>query len=330
MPQSSYLQTIARRGKSPLPVLMPPRSPLSRIESPLTAEVAHESIPVQPPSEPANRVVVSPQQQPSIQIKQVRSPVDSATTAPARLPSSIEVPQEIQATSVLSQTSSVSPAVENSQQKTSLTVQPTTPVTHSLPAPEDLAQLPNRSGQSSNFAPVTTVPKPRSYLAKAATSLMLKTSPKVSKAASPEGSESVVIHSKVSKEASPEVSESVVIHSKVSKAASPEIASSEVSESVVIHSKVSKAASPEIASPEVSESVVILQVPQNDSARQKFDRPPQSTATAQSNTVHIGTIDIHIAPPPTPPIQPVATAPKPVALSPLARGFTSSFGLRQG
>jgi hypothetical protein len=307
MPQSSYLQTIARRGKSPLPVLMPPRSPLSRIEVPLTAEVADESIPVQPPSEPANRVVVSPQQQPSIQMKQVRSPVDSATTSPARLPSSIEVPQEIQATSVLSQTSSVSPAVQNSPQKTSLTVQPTTPVTHSIPAPEELSQLPNRSGQSSNFALVTT-PKPRSYLAKAATSLMLKTSPKVSKAASPET-------------ASPEGSESVVIHSKVSKAASPE-----GSESVVIHSKVSKT-----ASPEVSESVVILQVPQNDSARQKFDRPPRSsTATAQGNTVHIGTIDIHIAPPPTPPIQPVATAPKPVAVSPLARGFTSSFGLRQG
>ena len=318
MPQSSYLQTIARRGKSDLPLLMPPRSPLSRIESPQTPEVADESIPVQPPSEPANRVVVSSEQQPSIQMKQVRSPVDSATTPPARLPSSIEVPQEIQATSVLSQTSSVSPAVQNSQQKTSLTVQPTTPVTHSIPAPEELSQLPNRSsGQSSNFAPVTTVPKPRSYLAKAATSLMLKTSPKVSKEASPET-------------ASPEVSKSVVIHSKVSKAASPEIASPEVSESVVIHSKVSKAASPEIASPEVSESVVILQVPQNDSARQKFDRPPQSTATAQGNTVHIGTIDIHIAPPPTPPIQPVATAPKPVALSPLARGFTSSFGLRQG
>lgn len=305
MPQSSYLQTIARRGKSALPVLVPPRSPLSRIEVPLTAEVADESIPVQPPSEPANRVVVSPQQQPSIQMKQVRSPVDSATTAPARLPSSIELPQEIQATSVLSQTSSVvlsqtssvSPAVENSQQKTSTqSVQPTTPVTHSIPAPEELSQLPNRSsGQSSNFAPVTTVPKPRSYLAKAATSLMLKTSPKVSKEAS------------------------------------PETASPEVSESVVIHSKVSKAASPEIASPEVSESVVILQVPQNDSAPQKFDRPPRSsTATAQGNTVHIGTIDIHIAPPPTPPIQPVATAPKPVALSPLARGFTSSFGLRQG
>ena len=295
MPQSSYLQTIARRGKSDLPLLMPPRSPLSRIESPQTPEVADESIPVQPPSEPANRVVVSSEQQPSIQMKQVRSPVDSATTPPARLPSSIEVPQEIQATSVLSQTSSVSPAVQNSQQKTSLTVQPTTPVTHSIPAPEELSQLPNRSsGQSSNFAPVTTVPKPRSYLAKAATSLMLKTSPKVSKEAS------------------------------------PETASPEVSKSVVIHSKVSKAASPEIASPEVSESVVILQVPQNDSARQKFDRPPQSTATAQGNTVHIGTIDIHIAPPPTPPIQPVATAPKPVALSPLARGFTSSFGLRQG
>jgi hypothetical protein len=312
MPQPSYLQTIARRGKSPLPVLMPPRSPLSRIEVPLTAEVADESIPVQSPSEPANRVVVSPQQQASIQMKQARSPVDSATTAPARLPSSIEVPQEIQATPVLSQRSSVSPAVQNFQQKTSLTVQPTTPVTHSIPAPEELSQLPTRSGQSSNFAPVTSVPKPRSYLAKAATSLMLKTSPKVSKEASPEI-------------ASPEVSESVVIHSKVSKEASPE-----ASESVVIHSKVSKAASPEIASPEVSESVVILQVPQNDSARQKFDRPPQSTATAQSNTVRIGTIDIHIAPPPTPPIQPVATAPKPVALSPLARGFTSSFGLRQG
>lgn len=278
MPQSSYLQTIARRGKSHLPVLMPPRSPLSRIEVPLMPEVADESIPIQPPSEPANRVVVSPQQQPSsTQMKQVPSllppsPVDAATTAPAQVPSSIELPQEIQATSVLSKTSSVSPAVQNSQQKTSLTVQPTTPVTHSIPAPEELAQLPNRSGQSSNFAPVTPVPKPRSYLAKAATSLMLKTSPKVS-----------------------------------------------------------KVASPQIASPEVSESVVILQAPQNDSARQKFDRPPRSsTATAQGNTVHIGTIDIHIAPLPTPPIKPVATAPKPVALSPLTRGFTSSFGLRQG
>ena len=329
MPQSSYLQTIARRGKSHLPVLMPPRSPLSRIEVPLTAEVADESIPVQPPSEPANKVVVSSQQQPSTQMKQVpsllpRSPVDSATTAPAQVPSSVEVPQEIQATPVLSQTSSVSPAVQNSQQKTSLTVPPTTPVTHSIPGPDSLAQLPNRSGKISHLAPVTTVPKPRSYLAKAATSLMLKTSPKVSKEASAEI-------------ASPEVSESVIIYPKVSKEASAEIASPEVSEPVIIYPKVSKVASTEIASPEESESFVILQAPQNDSAsnispseRQKFDRSPQSAATAQGNTVHIGTIDIHIAPPPTPPIQPVATAPKPVALSPLARGFTSSFGLRQG
>ena len=307
MPQSSYLQTIARRGKSHLPVLMPPRSPLSRIEVPQNPEVADESIPVQPPSEPANRVIVSPQQQSSsTQMKQVpsllpRSPVDSATTAPAEVPSSVEVPQEIKATPVLSQTSSVSPAVQNSQQKTSLSVPPTTPFTHSIPGPDSLAQLPNRSGKISNLAPVTPVQKPRSYLAKAATSLMLKTSPKVSKEAS------------------------------------AEIASPEVSEPVIIYPKVSKEASTEIASPEVSESLVILQAPQNDSAsnispseRQKFDRLPQSATTAQSNTVHIGTIDIHIAPPPTPPIQPVSTAPKPVALSPLARGFTSSFGLRQG
>lgn len=313
MPQLSYLQTIARRGTSHLPVLMPPRSPLSRIESPQTPEIAHESIAVQPPSEPANRVVVSSEQQPSTQMKQVRSsPVDLATTSPAKVPS-IELSQEFQAAPVFSQTNSVSPAVQNSPQKTSLTVQPTTPVTHSIPAPEELSQLPNRSGQSSNLAPITTLPKPRSYLAKAATSLMLKTSPKVSQVASPET-------------ASPEVSESVVIHSKLSKTAS-----SEVSESVVIDSKLSKIASPETPSPEVSESVVILQVPQNDSARQKFDRPPRSsTATDQGNKVHIGTIDIHIASPPTPPIQPVATAPKSVALSPLARGFTSSFGLRQG
>ncbi|MEG4318612.1 MULTISPECIES: hypothetical protein [unclassified Microcoleus] len=301
MPQSSYLQTIARRGTSHLPVLMPPRSPLSRIEAPQTPEVAGESIPAQLPSEPANRVVVSSEQQPSIQMKQVRSPVDSATTSPAQVPS-VELPQEIQATPVFSQTSSVSPAVQNSQQQPSTqTVQPTTPVSHSIQPPDSLAQSPNRSGQSSNLTSVTTLPKPRSYLAKAATSFMLKTSPKVSKATS------------------------------------PETASPEVSESFVIHSKVSKVASTETASAEVSESFVILQAPQNDadpnisaSERQKFDRPPQSTATARGNTVHIGTIDIHIAPPPTPPIQPVATAPKPVALSPLARGFTSSFGLRQG
>jgi hypothetical protein len=95
----------------------------------------------------------------------------------------------------------------------------------------------------------------------------------------------------------------------------------------------------------VSESVVILQPPRNNSVaksnspnsqnvdlRSHSDRQASRSPTPPppANSVHIGTIDIHITPPPTPAIQPVATAPKPVALSPLARGFTSSFGLRQG
>lgn len=49
----------------------------------------------------------------------------------------------------------------------------------------------------------------------------------------------------------------------------------------------------------------------------------------QENTVHIGSIDVHIMPPPLPPAHPT----KPALKSPpsqLSRGFISSFGLRQG
>lgn len=50
----------------------------------------------------------------------------------------------------------------------------------------------------------------------------------------------------------------------------------------------------------------------------------------QGNTVHIGSIDIRIEPPPT--VQPQASAPvqKTGPLPALSRGFMSSFGLRQG
>lgn len=62
----------------------------------------------------------------------------------------------------------------------------------------------------------------------------------------------------------------------------------------------------------------------------RWVEPGNGSSKRQENTVHIGSIDIHITSPPTPPIQSVATTSKPVDLSPLARGFTSSFGLRQG
>ncbi len=59
--------------------------------------------------------------------------------------------------------------------------------------------------------------------------------------------------------------------------------------------------------------------------------PRNVSSTRQANTVHIGSIDVHIMPPPLPPVQP--TTPTPAVKSspsPLSRGFTSSFGLRQG
>ncbi len=61
----------------------------------------------------------------------------------------------------------------------------------------------------------------------------------------------------------------------------------------------------------------------------KKNPPPQPVVKAKQNTIHIGTIDIHIAPPPAP-----ANALPPrivkAPVTPLAREFTSSLGLRQG
>jgi len=50
----------------------------------------------------------------------------------------------------------------------------------------------------------------------------------------------------------------------------------------------------------------------------------------QGSAIHIGSIDIQIMPPPSVPAQVVKAAPKPVNNSILARGFASSYGLRQG
>lgn len=57
---------------------------------------------------------------------------------------------------------------------------------------------------------------------------------------------------------------------------------------------------------------------------------PSPSLTPKGNTVHIGSIDIHIVPPPTAPPKVTPTVSKPVSTSSLSRGFTSSFGLRQG
>ena len=61
----------------------------------------------------------------------------------------------------------------------------------------------------------------------------------------------------------------------------------------------------------------------------QWAEPGDGATKRQENTVHIGSIDVQLVPPSAPPAQPT----KPVgksSLSPLSRGFTSSFGLRQG
>ena len=50
----------------------------------------------------------------------------------------------------------------------------------------------------------------------------------------------------------------------------------------------------------------------------------------KGNNIHIGSIDIQITPPPTPPAKVVPKVSRPALTSALSRGFTSSFGLRQG
>lgn len=299
MPQSSYFQTIARRAKSDLSVLMPPRSPLSRAEVPLMPELPDELMPTQPSNPlkgPALSPVLSPQQQaPATPLQQVAalpppSPTDSDNTPALSVPSRVGLPHEVKAAPVLSETSAVGSVVQPSpQQPSSLTPQPAISVTQPLPSQDSPAQLPDRSAPMSDLASTAPASEPRSYLQTAAR--MQTPSPTVSSVASAE-------------------------------AVAPEVPTAE------------------IAAPKGSEPAVILQPPQNASMSRSADsgshtiafpspsdrQPPRSP----SNTVHIGTIDIHIAPPPTPPLQPATKAPKPVALSPLARGFTSGFGLRQG
>ena len=48
------------------------------------------------------------------------------------------------------------------------------------------------------------------------------------------------------------------------------------------------------------------------------------------NSVRIGSIDIHISPPPAPVVKPPARPRAPIAAAAMSRGFTSSFGLNQG
>jgi hypothetical protein len=72
---------------------------------------------------------------------------------------------------------------------------------------------------------------------------------------------------------------------------------------------------------------------------QAQDRPMASPAkrdTQQGSSVHIGTIDIHIMPPPAPPVSPVpsptahGTTARPADRPALSRELTSFVGLRQG
>lgn len=55
----------------------------------------------------------------------------------------------------------------------------------------------------------------------------------------------------------------------------------------------------------------------------------KSDSPREGNKVHIGTVDIQIIPPATPPNQPAARQPPSVNRTMISRGFTSSYGLRQ-
>lgn len=48
------------------------------------------------------------------------------------------------------------------------------------------------------------------------------------------------------------------------------------------------------------------------------------------NSIRIGSIDIHISPPPAPVVKPPARPRAPITAAAMSRGFTSSFGLNQG
>jgi len=91
------------------------------------------------------------------------------------------------------------------------------------------------------------------------------------------------------------------------------------------------------AAPSPGKSLPRLSPDEDSSGNKKITYTPALRETHQpkgtSNTVRIGTIEIHLAPAPPAPIP----APRPVirqsAASPastLARGYTSQFGLRQG
>jgi hypothetical protein len=57
---------------------------------------------------------------------------------------------------------------------------------------------------------------------------------------------------------------------------------------------------------------------------------PSPISSPQGNSIRIGSIDVQILPPPIPVPQASPSPPKLGHVSPLARGFASSFGLRQG
>lgn len=81
--------------------------------------------------------------------------------------------------------------------------------------------------------------------------------------------------------------------------------------------------------------------PEQESLPQSWLSQPASTPTwstpvatqtelPKGNSIHIGSIDVHIVPPPAVPAKVAPTRAKSGSTSTLSRGFTSSFGLRQG
>jgi hypothetical protein len=251
MPQSTYLQTIARRGKSPLPVLTPPRSPLFRLDAPLMAD---------PPDSAA--------------ASESASPISSATGF-SRQPSSAS----------------------------SQSAMPSTPLqpSHTL-LPEAGLASPQGMGVESG--------------------LMQPGSPKPPETSIYSASEAAVIPS-----VSPPLPPTRATH--VAPAFLPIKPRSYLQTTAQI-------STPELSAPatETLTSRVVLRPPDR---RGSSETPAKEHLPAElpshpspANTVHIGTIDIHIAPPPAPPLQSRAAGAKPAALAPLSRGFASPFGLRQG
>jgi len=320
MPKSSYFQTIARHAKPDSPRLQPPRSLPSRIE------VSQLSDFLTPP-------VFEPLESSVSRLPPVRSlKADPNTISSAQALSSPPLLDEAaQSLPVLIPTFNAASPSRQLATPESPSWEEVTPRDH--PSAKSSRSAPTLEDSNEKTGTIASVPPPVSQLPEAAS--VSRVAPSV------EQNLAVPVAGSFPPSASTPVTQRRSYLQAAIRIAPLELGSTSSQSSKA--AMVPVALISETTMTDSSESAVILQPSplysskrtrlgdrDSDMLSQANHRSSQlSNSSPQSNTIHIGTIDIQVVPPPQP-VGAIAPIPKPMRVTPLARGFTSSFGLRQG